>query len=311
MYQKVLVPTDFSSSAHKVQECLAALPGIEEIVLLHILDARNPMVLEGKGWSWDSLIDEARTRLAEQADHLSHQGKEELQVRPILKVVVGPMSGADGVNLKRLKSISGVEQIQGGSLGEAISKAAAEENATLICMGAQGKGLAEGLLLGSVSTEVLRGGETDLLVFHHKILLEEKGESQDRLCRDLFSRVMLATDFSSAGAEAPARARELSGIGEILLVNVIEKEGDFDEAAARLNRLRDELAASGRKVTIHVLQGRPSQEILDLARKQDVSLIMMCSQGKSWSRQIRVGSTTFDVVRKAESPVLVVRPGKR
>ena len=62
---------------------------------------------------------------------------------------------------------------------------------------------------------------------------------------------------------------------------------------------------------VHVLQGHPSQEILALAVRQDVSLIMISSQGKSWSRQIRVGSTAFDVVRQAESPVLVVRPGKK
>ena len=95
------------------------------------------------------------------------------------------------------------------------------------------------------------------------------------------------------------------------MVNVIERDDEFDEAAARLNQLREELDAPGKKVTVHVLQGRPSQEILALARKQDVSLILMSSQGKSWSRQIRVGSTTFDVVRQAESPVLVVRPGKK
>jgi len=47
-----------------------------------------------------------------------------------------------------------------------------------------------------------------------------------------------------------------------------------------------------------------------LAKKQDVSLIMMGSQGKSWSRQIRVGSTTFDVARRAESPMMVIRPKK-
>ena len=158
----------------------------------------------------------------------------------------------------------------------------------------------EGMLLGSVSTEVLRHGETDLLVIRHKIL---PGEGAESPCRDIFSRVMLTTDFSSAGGEATGRAKELPGVREILLVNVIERDDDFDEAAARLNRLREELAAPGRKVTVHVLQGHPSQEILALAVREDVSLIMISSQGKSWSRQIRVGSTAFDVVRQAESPV--------
>ena len=93
-------------------------------------------------------------------------------------------------------------------------------------------------------------------------------------------------------------------------MHVIAKEMDFDEAAKRLNLLREELAGPGRKITVHVLEGHPAKEILALAEKQSVSLIMMGSQGKSWSRQIRVGSTTFDVARQAKSPVMVIRPKK-
>jgi len=308
MFEKVLVPTDFSSYARKVQECMAALPGLQEIVLLHVLDASNPKELEGKGWSWDSLIDEAKTRLAEQAEHLSNQMDKEICIKQLLKVIVEPMTGADGVNLQRLRGGPGLDPVQGGSVGQAIIKAAAEEKVSLVCMGAQGKGLVEGMLLGSVSTEVLRQGESDLLIIRHKIL---KGENAERgICRDIFTKVMLTTDFSEAGDEAASRAEPLTNQGEILLVNVIEKENDFDEAASRLNRLRDDLTGPGRRVTVHVLEGRPADQILALAKKEHVSLIMMSSQGKSWSRQIRTGSTTFDVARRAECPVMVVRPGK-
>ena len=310
MYNKILVPTDFSSYSHRVQDCLTAIPGIEEIVLLHVLDASNPKELEGKGWSWDSLIDEARTRLEEQANQLTHQYGRELRIKPVLKVIIDPMSGADGVNLPRPKLGSGVNFVDGGSVGQAISTAASEENASLVCMGAQGKGLVEGMLLGSVSTEVLRQSEVDLLIIRHKILLEKSEENKDNVCRDIFSKVMLTTDFSEAGEAAAARIKEMSGVHEILLVNAIDKENDFKQAAERLNRLREDLAAPGRRITVHVLQGPPSDEILSLGKKQDVSLIMMSSQGKSWSRQIRVGSTTFDVVRRAQYPVLVIRPAK-
>ena len=310
MYHKILVPTDFSSYAHKVQSCLSAIPGIDEIVLLHVLDASNPKELEGKGWSWDSLIDEARSRLGEQEDQLTHKPGKELQIKTVLKVIIEPMSGADGVNLQRPKPVSGVDFVDGGSIGQFISRVAAEENVSLICMGAQGKGLIEGMLLGSVSTEVLRQSEVDLLIIRHNILLGKSGDSKENLCRDIFSKVMLTTDFSAAGEEAAARIKEMSGVNEILLVNVIDKEDDFKQAAERLNRLREDLAAPGRRITVHVLQGPPSDEILSLGKKQDASLIMMSSQGKSWRRQIRVGSTTFDVARRSECPVLVVRPAK-
>jgi nucleotide-binding universal stress UspA family protein len=308
MFKKVLVPTDFSSYAHKMIECLADIPGIEEIVLLNVLDASNPMNLERKGWSYESLIEEAQTRLEEQSDHLAHQTDRRLAVKPILKVIVGPMSGADGVNLQRVKPGPEPVLLDGGSVGEAIVRTAAEEQVSLIAMGAQGKGLVEGMLLGSVSSEVLRSGKTDLLIIRHKMLEAGPKAGLEKFCQDIFSRVMLATDFSPAGRKATSAAKELSGVREILLVNVIGKENDFDEAASRLNMLREELAADSRKITVHVLMGRPAEEILALAKKEGVSLIMMGSQGKSWSRQIRVGSKTFDVARRAECPVLVVRP---
>lgn len=310
MFKKVLVPTDFSSYAHKMQECLAQMPGIEEVVLLNVVDGGNPMNLERKGWSYDSLIDEAETRLAEQAEHLANLGENGLLVRPILKVIVEPMSGADGVDLKSLKPGSGLRIVEGGSVGEAIIKTAAEEKASLICMGAQGKGLIEGMLLGSVSTEVLRHGQTDLLIIRHKILEGGKDVEPERFCRDIFSRVLLTTDFSEAGQEAISAVKGLTGVREILLVHVISKEDEFDEAAKRLNLLRVELEGQGKKITVHIPMGHAADEIVSLAKNQDVSLIMMGSQGKSWSRQIRVGSTTFDVARLALSPVMVIRPTK-
>jgi nucleotide-binding universal stress UspA family protein len=166
------------------------------------------------------------------------------------------------------------------------------------------------MLLGSVSTEVLRQGQTDLLIIRHKILDEGKSSETERFCRDIFSRVLLTTDFSEAGQLAISTAKDLTGVREILLVHVISKEDEFEEAAKRLNLLRVEMAGRDRKITVHVLMGHAAQEILSLAKRQDVSLIMMGSQGKSWGRQIRVGSTTFDVARQALSPVMVIRPVK-
>ena len=170
MFEKALIPTDFSRYAHKMQECIAEIPGLKEVVLLNVLDASNPMNLEKSGWSYDSLIEDAEARLKEQAEILSREGRSGLAVKFLLKIIVEPMSGADGVNLQRLEPRSEVGVIYGGSVAEAIQKTATEENVSIIIMGAQGKGLVEGILLGSVSTDVLRHGETDLLLIRHQVL---------------------------------------------------------------------------------------------------------------------------------------------
>jgi len=312
MFARVLIPTDFSRYAQKMQDCAAEMPGVREIILLNVIDAANPMNLEKKGWSYDSLIKDAIARLDEQAEHLRHLGqKTGLKVKPVLKVIVEPMSGADGVNMQRLEPQPDVELIEGGGTGDAIQKAADEENASLIVMGAQGKGLVEGIFLGSVSTEVLRGAKTDLLIVRHQLMesSENVGASAD-FCRNIFSRVLITTDFSEAAGDAVALAKSLEGMQEVLLAHVIAKGKEIDEPAKKLNLLRDELEAPGRRITVHVLEGNAANEILSLAEKQKASLIIMSSQGKGWLKQIRVGSVTFDVARRAKQPVMVVRPAK-
>jgi nucleotide-binding universal stress UspA family protein len=309
MFEKVLVPTDFSKYAHKMLDYVAAIPGLEEVVLVNVIDAGNPMNMEKKGWSYSSLIDEAQGRLEEQADHLSQSGRSNFIVRPILKVIVEPMSGADGVNLQRAEAKPHVDMIEGGSIAEAIIKAAAEQKIPLIVMGAQGRGLVEGILLGSVSTEVLRSGQTDLLLIRHKIL-EGMDASHEKFCQNIFSRVLVTTDFSGPADEAISVAKGLEGAGEIMLVHVVSKGKSIDEAAKKLNLLRETLETPGRSVTVHVLEGHPASEILALAKRQDASVIIMSSLGSGWMKQIRLGSTTFDVARLADRPVMVVRPHK-
>ena len=310
MFEKVLIPTDFSRYAHKMLECIAEIPGLKEVVLLNVLDASNPMNLEKSGWSYNSLISDAETRLKEQVESLSRAGKSGLIVKSLLKVIVEPMSGADGVNLQRLEPRSDAGLIYGGSVAEAIQKTAQEENVSLIIMGAKGKGLVEGILLGSVSTEVLRHGETDLLLIRHKVLEGNEEKSLAKFCPNIFSRLLVTTDFSPAAQEAVSLVKGLEGIFEILLVHVITKGEDFNKAAHSLNLMRDELAGSGRKITVHILEGDPAEEILNLARKQDASLLIISSQGKGWLKQIRMGSVSFDVARRTDRPLMVVRQKK-
>lgn len=314
MFEKVLIPTDFSRYTGEILECIAEIPEIREVVLLHVLDASNPKILEKSGWSYDSIISEAAARLDEQTELLSSISRRKeaaIRVKPVLKVIVAPMSGADGVNLKSPEPRLDADFVHGGTVGEAVQKTAMEENVSLIIMGAQGKGMLEGMLLGSVSTEVLRQGETDLLIIRHRILEKEREAGTGSFCLDIFSRILVTTDLSPAAEDAINLVKGLKGIKEILLAHVITKEEEFDQAAQELNRMRKDLEQPGMLVTVHILKGRPADRILDLAKKQDVSLLIFSSQGKGWVKQMRVGSTSFNVARHADRPVLVVRQKER
>jgi nucleotide-binding universal stress UspA family protein len=158
---------------------------------------------------------------------------------------------------------------------------------------------------------VLSHGKIDLLLIRHQVLEGKEENSLEKFCPNIFSRLLVTTDFSPAAQEAVSLVKGLQGIFEILLVHVITKGEDFNESAKKLNIMREELAGSGLKVTVHILEGDPAEQILDLARKQDVSLLIMSSQGKGWLEQIRMGSISLDVARRTDRPVLVVRQKKQ
>jgi nucleotide-binding universal stress UspA family protein len=306
MFERVLVPTDLSKYAQKMLECIGEIPGIKEVVLLNIIDA-NDSALEKHGWSYDSLIDEAKERIDEQPKHIGRNGPK---VKPVLKMIVREMSGADGVDLQRPKPRPDVELIEGGDVADAIQKTTDEEKADLIVIGAKGKGLVKGILLGSVSTEVLRHGRTSLLIIRHKLLEDVNGVSFEKFCPNIFSKVLVTTDFSKEADAALSFIKGMADIWEYALVHVVSRGEDSKKATEKLSLIRDSFTASGHKATVHILEGNPSKEIISLAQRLDASMIIMSYQGKGMLEHFRVGSTTFDVAHKADRPLMVIKPPK-
>lgn len=159
----------------------------------------------------------------------------------------------------------------------------------------------KGLLLGSVSTEVLRHGKTGLHLIRHKLLEGINETSFEKFCPDIFYRVLVTTDFSTAAENAISFAKSLENIQETALFHVAskgEKELSKDEAAKTLESLKEEFTTTGSKAIIYAPEGNPSNEIISLAEKIDASLILMSYQGKGMLEHFRVGSTTLDMARK-------------
>jgi nucleotide-binding universal stress UspA family protein len=284
LFERLLVPTDFSKYSQKVLECVSELPGAKEVVLLHVIGPADPLA---RVWDPGARIEEARAKLSEQKNLLEGRG---------LKVEV--------------KS----ETLMEGEIFRAIEKTAEEMQIPLIVMGARGKGLVEGILLGNVAKSLLRYGNTDLLLLRYAMLEGRKGPALDKFCSHPFSKVLCPTDFSRPATEVMAFLKGVAGIREILLQHVIycgetwkEIDASREGALRELNAISKEIEASGPKVSVHVSVGNPVEEICDLASKEDVSLIVMSSHGKGWLEQLTVGSTTYEVAKNADRPVLVVR----
>jgi nucleotide-binding universal stress UspA family protein len=283
MFEKVLIPTDFSSHAKKVIECVGEIPGLTELLLLNVV-ARDPLA---RVWDPVAEVKEAEKSLMNEKGSIK----------------------TPGINV-RVKAVSVLD----GEVASAIQKLAAEENASLVAMGARGKNLIQSVLLGSVSRNVLRFGDTHLLIMRYRML--ESGD-MEKYCARIFAKVLFPMDFSQPAEAALSFLKSMPGIGELVLLNVVSKgetRAEIDEgvkwAAEKLNEISQDLSKDGMKVTSRVVIGNPVEEIRFASDEEDVSLIAMSSQGSVAIKKGRIGSTAYDVANSADRPVLILRRSK-
>lgn len=309
MFEKVLIPTDFSKYAEAMTECVSEIPGVKEIVLLHVI-ARDPLA---RVWSPGDELKKANSKLEESKKSLEKAG---------------------------LKSKALAIPAEEGEEYRIIQRVADDENASLVAMGARGRSIMGGILLGSVSTNVLRYGTHSLLIMRYKTI--EEG-SMEKFCSSLFSDVLLPTDFSGAGLAAIELVKKLKPTGNVHLTNVVARgestedvEKKVADAKMRLASIQEDMDKAGINATANVVTAAPgeqrtygtggmaavkaspfvdvggvAQKIISMAEAFNASLIAMSSHGKGWLDQLTVGSVVFDVARMGRRPILVVRSKKK
>jgi nucleotide-binding universal stress UspA family protein len=79
------------------------------------------------------------------------------------------------------------------------------------------------------------------------------------------------------------------------------------EGEEALTYLKEQCANAGVEVSSAVVRGYPVEEILKMAEKEKVALIVVGNIGRTGIEHMLMGSVSESVVRKATRPVLVVR----
>ena len=188
---------------------------------------------------------------------------------------------------------------------------AEEEDAGLIMVASHGKGFFKSALLGSTTFDLARA--TDRPLFVSKPV---ENDEEEMLQRNLLHRILVPTDFSLKSLSALDVIRMLrEHINEVVFVHVVERsrsQTDLDDkmrtAGLRLQELVDEMKIFGIKATYHVRKGAASKEILRLAEKEDVSLIVMAKTGAGLVKGLVMGSTAQNVTLNAERSLLLLPP---
>jgi nucleotide-binding universal stress UspA family protein len=292
MFEKVLVALDFSVYSQKILDRISEIPGIQEVILVHIVDTNRPARLD---WTLGGPhIENTQAIMEEKKKVLEQLG---LKVRIRVDVTV-----------------NAITQIP---IAHSVLDIAKTENVSLIVIGARGINPIQELLLGSVSSSVIRYATTNVLIMHFPQTSSGYGTTNGFPRQKLFSRVMVPTDFSLSAGDASAFIKKIPGIKEIVLLHVVnraESEQDIEvrikTADARLEDMKKEFLDTGADIKLHVGPGDPTEMILSVADEEDVSLIAMSAFGVDRIRELVLGSTTFTVVRKTRKPVLIIRTGQ-
>ncbi len=287
MFEKVLVALDFSAHSQTILNCISEIPGLKEVVLLHVVDASSP---SRHGWTHDPGIENARILISEKKEYLEKLG---FTVITSVDVIVNVITQ--------------------GTVPQAIVEAAESHNVSLIITGARGQNPIAELLLGSVSSSVLRNAPMSVLIMRPDPVQGIGSATRN----PLFSNVLLPTDFSKPADDVISVLKTFEGMKKIVLLHVVsraESKPEINDCVAnaqdRLAKLQTDLTAAGIVATSHVRVGDPTEMILSVAEEDNVSLIAMNAHGTDWLREILLGSTTFTVVRRTKRPVMVIRTGQ-
>lgn len=139
----------------------------------------------------------------------------------------------------------------------------------------------------------------------------------------MYKKILVPTDGSEFAKKAQKHALFLAKVSGAELVAVSVTENNFvnglplDDEIYQLNQVLkerseenlkefDELNEDDLKVTHVIREGSPAKVILEIAKEEDIDLIVMGSSGKSGFDRFIMGSVADKVVNSAKCAVLVV-----
>lgn len=140
-------------------------------------------------------------------------------------------------------------------------------------------------------------------------------------------RILCPTDFSGAACNCVRAASELAEhfAAELILINVVAavptlppdpnyvfKIPEYEmylhaDAEKQLRKAREELVGKNVKVRTMVGHGSAAEEIVQIAKKDSIDLIVISTHGSTGFERWVFGSVAEKVVRLADCPVLTVR----
>lgn len=291
MFERIILATDLSPAWDEIVSCAGEFKalGCTSIILTHVITVRFLGGMEGK------LREEARGKLASQKTQLEAQGF------------------AVGIEMPT------------GLPAHSLNEVARCCRADLMVVGPQKSSRWQEKILGSVAGAVLHHTEVPVLLLKASIKKDMEVGSCRLQARELLHHILFPTDFSSICGQAESYLKNLAGQGvqQVTLLHALDVPGgeayppEFQEMAVaqaqnNLATWQQNLLQAGIPQVQTVFDpGHPLPAIIKILKSQDISLIVMGTQGKGYIKEIFLGSVAHNVSRLAACPVLLIPPKTR
>ena len=208
---------------------------------------------------------------------------------------------------------------RGGSADPLLSTAD-ELDAALVVVGAQGRGRAGRVLLGSVSNRVAASAPCPVVVvpgtakagggLDGPVLcgMDDSEQARDVAVAAVALAQALHTELAFAQVLAPGRPFGFpAGAGGS---RPVMTDHHRDAAARALAETLGDLA-EGRRVLVEPLSGSEADTLKELARREGAPLLVVGSRGRGPVRSAVLGSVSAALPAEASCPVVIVSPEAR
>ncbi len=286
MLSRIIVTTDGSEASDRILECVKTLRrvGSREALLLRVFDVRD---IDGLH---ETLQKSMLPKLEQQRSSLQEAGFEVDIATPV------------------------------GIVYAEINKLARRHQSSLIVVGSHGESLVRELLLGSTAHSILQNATLPVLLIRVEITEQNGGKRCRAICEDLFRHILFPTDFSDTAEQAFLYLQHIvqNTSSQVTLLHVQDQvriEPHLKDRLEEFNRIDSERLqrmalrleqCGARSIDTEIHYGSPTKIILERARDERFSLIVMGSQGRGFIREIFLGSVANNIARLAPLPVLFV-----
>ncbi|WP_094226604.1 universal stress protein [Methanolobus psychrotolerans] len=279
MIKTILVPTDFTIESEELLSCVSELKsvGLEKVILLHVVD-----IFQAQGLA-PMFEENAKKRIEDYRQLMDEMG-------------------VDASTL-----------VVEGDVKKTISRIADEENVDCIVMGATTSGLIKSRRTGRTTEYISRRSGKIILIEKYNIITENEEKISRKACSARFSKVMLPVDFSENSKIILDEIQDFKDIiGEIVFVHVIEGAKNEKELENKENESMRLLSEMGKeledqiKINYVVSEGEASESIDRLAEEMDITLIVITTHGMGSFKDILLGSTADNLLRRTKKPLLLI-----